>query len=1071
MVRKIVLSLIVVLGVTLSSFAQNKQISGSVFDATGAPVLGAAVTVENNTANGVSTDANGKFAMSVPADAVICVSSLGYVTQQRAVQDAKDFNFVLAQDATALDDVVVVAFGTAKKEAFTGSAKVVESEEISKVQTTSVANALIGRVAGVQTTSSSGSLGSSATIRIRGFGSINASNNPLWVVDGVPYDGDLNMINTSDIESMTVLKDAASNALYGSRGANGVIMVTTKKAKRGEARVTFDAKVGVNAKATQNYDVITDAGEYYEMHYSALKNSRTNAGYSDAEAHTWAASNLTGDSNGGLGYNVFNVPEGEYLIGSNGKLNPNAAYGNLVTGADGNEYLLTGDNWMDEAYMTGIRQEYTVTVSAANDRASFYGSMGYLDNKGIIEKSYYQRLTGRLKADYQAKNWLKVGANMAYTNYTSSDGNDEEGESGSSANVFAYTSIAPIYPVYIRDGEGNVMIDEYGYQMYDYGDAANYPNYRSYLQGSNALQGAWLDESLYEGNAMNATTFADFTITDGLVFTVNGGMSMDQYDYTSLASPYYGQFAPTGGYIWKSHNNSMSYNTQQLLNYNKSVGDHTFGLLLGHEYNASTFKTIYGTTSNVFSTGNLELSGAVVDGQGAGSYTSEYNTEGYFARAQYDYQSKYFLSGSFRRDASSYFAPQNRWGNFWSVGGAWILSKEDFLADTSDWLDMLKYKISYGSQGNDGIGSYKYTDTYSLGNNDGEIAVLFSSKGNEDITWETNANFNTGVEFALFKGRFGGNVDYFYRKTTDMLTYFSVPSSLGYSGYYDNVGDMVNKGLEIELYVDIIKTKDLTWSFDINASFIKNEITYIAEKNKTINVEGYDGYYAGTYFYGEGASLYTRYMPTYAGVDQSTGLSMWYVNEVDDEGNETGNKTTTTSYSEADYYLQDTSIPDVYGGFSTSVSYKGFDASIAFTYQIGGTVYDSGYAKYMTSPISSSVGYNYHVDLYDSWTPENTDTDIPRFSYQDTYSTSTSSRFLESASYLNISNINVGYTLPQDLTKSFGVNSFRVYLACDNVAYISARQGLDPRYSFTGSSNYSTYAPIRTISGGITLEF
>ncbi|MFR9514968.1 MAG: SusC/RagA family TonB-linked outer membrane protein [Rikenellaceae bacterium] len=1070
MVRKIVLSLIVVLSMTFGVFAQNKQVSGSVFDESGAPVVGATIIIEDTHA-GTTTGADGSFAISAPVDGVISVSYVGYVSQSVQIAGRTKLAFVLVADATLLDDVVVVAFGTAKKEAFTGSAKVVESDEIGKVQSTSVANALIGRVSGVQTTSSSGSLGSSPSIRIRGFGSMSTTVNsePLWVVDGVPFSGDLNLINTADIESMTVLKDAASNALYGSRGANGVIMVTTKKASRGEAKVSFDAKMGVNAKATKNYDIVDNAGEYYEMHYAALKNSRTNSGYDEAYAHQWAASNLTGNSNGGLGYNVYSVPEGEYLIGSNGKLNPNATYGNIVTGSDGTEYLLQGDDWMEEAYQTGVRQEYNVNISAANERSSFFASIGYLDNEGIIEKSSYERLTTRLKGDYQAKDWMKVGGNFSFTKYTSSSGNDGEGESGSSANVFAYTSLAPIYPVYIRDANGNIMIDEYGYQMYDYGDAANYPNSRPYLIGSNALQGAWLDEELYEGNAMSANGFADFDLTSKLRLTVNGGMSLDEYYYTSLANPYYGQFAPTGGYIYKVHDTEMNYNLQQLLNYNDSIGDHTFGVLLGHEYNVEESSYIWGVTSNIFSTDNLELSGAVVDGQSAASSKSTYNTEGYFFRGQYEYASKIYASASFRRDASSYFHPDHRWGNFWSVGAAWILSKEDFMSETSGWLDMLKYKISYGSQGNDGIGSYRYTDTYSLANNAGEIAVLFNTKGNEEITWETNANFNTGIEFSMYQGRFGGNVDYFNRKTTDMLTWFSVPTSLGYSGYYDNVGDMVNRGVEIELYADIIRTQDFTWSFDINASFIRNEITYIAEKNKTMTVDGSDGYYSGSYWYGEGCSLYTLYMRTYAGVDQATGSSMWYMDVENEDGSIS--KETTTNYSEADLYMQDTALPDVYGGFSTSIRYKGFDASIAFTYQIGGVVYDSGYATYMTSPTSASVGSNYHVDLYDSWTPDNTNTDIPRFSYGDAYSASMSSRFLTDASYLNISNINVGYTLPQDLTKSIGLNMFRIYLACDNVAYWSQRQGLDPRYSFTGSTNYSNYAPIRTISGGITLEF
>ncbi len=1072
MVRKITLSLIVLLCSALMALAQNRQVSGTVVDSDGTPVIGASVAVEN-TNLGTITGGDGAFSFSVPANGTLVVSFIGYETQSQAIAGKNSFKFVMVEDAQQIDDVVVVAFGTAKKEAFTGSAKVVESEEIGKVQTTSVANALIGRVSGVQTTSPSGSLGSSPNIRIRGFGSISAGNDPLWVIDGVPFSGDLNTINTADIETMTVLKDAASNALYGSRGANGVIMVTTKKASRGEAKITFDGKWGVNSKATQNYDVVTDAGEYYEMHYTALKNYRTNLGYDETSAHAWAASTLTGSGSGGLGYNAYTVPEGEYLIGSNGKLNPNATYGNLVSDAAGNEYLLQGDNWLDEAYQTGARQEYNVSVSAANERSSFFASLGYLDNEGIIEKSYYNRLTARLKADYQAKDWMKVGGNFSFTTYKSSEGNDEEDESGSSANVFAYTTLAPIYPVYIRDAEGNIMTDSYGYQMYDYGDGANYPSSRPYLTGSNALQGAWLDEELWEGKAMTANGFADFDITKGLKLTLNGGTSLNEYYQTSLANPYYGQFAPTGGYIWKAHYSDMNYNLQQLLNYNTSFGKHTFGALLGHEYNVETTSYIYGTTSNIFSTDNLELSGAVVDGQGAGSSSFLYNTEGYFARVQYDYDSKIFASASFRRDASSNFHPDNRWGNFWSIGGAWILSKEDFLSSTSSWLDMLKFKASYGSQGNDDInGAYntlRYTDTYTLANNSGEIAVLFNTKGNKNITWETNANFNTGIEFSTYGGRFGGGVDYFNRATTDMLTYFTVPSSLGYAGYYDNVGDMVNRGVEVELFADIIRTKDFTWSFDVNASFINNKITAIAAKNKTLNVEGYDGYISGNHFYGEDLPLYTYYLQTYAGVDQETGVSMWYKDVENEDGTIT--KETTTNYSEATKYLQGSAMPDVYGGFSTSVRYCGFDASIAFTYQIGGLVYDSGYANYMSSPTSASVGINYHVDLYDSWTPENTDTDIPRFSYGDTYSAYTSSRFLTDASYLNISNINVGYTLPQSLTEKFGVNMFRIYVACDNVAYWSQRQGLDPRYSFNGETSYYGYAPIRTISGGISLEF
>ncbi len=397
------------------------------------------------------------------------------------------------------------------------------------------------------------------------------------------------------------------------------------------------------------------------------------------------------------------------------------------------------------------------------------------------------------------------------------------------------------------------------------------------------------------------------------------------------------------------------------------------------------------------------------------------------------------------------------------------MSREDFMSGSEGWLDMLKYKASYGSQGNDGIGDYLYTDTYYLANNDGEIAIVFNSKGNENITWETNTNFNTGFEFSMFQGRFGGNVDYFTRKTTDMLFFFPVPSSLGYTGYWDNVGDMMNYGLEVELYADIIRTENFRWSFDINASLVKNKVTYLSDSNKSYSIDGYDGFISGNYYYAEGLPLYSFYLREYAGVDQSTGEALYYKDVENADGSISREK--TTDYTSADSYLVGSAMPDVYGGFSTSISAYGFDASIAFTYQIGGLVYDSGYASYMSSPIATSTGGNYHKDILDSWTPDNTDSDIPRLYYTDIYGTATSSRFLTDASYLNISNINVGYTLPQHITKSYGVNSLRIYVACDNVAYWSQRQGLDPRYSFSGSTNNNNYAPIRTISGGINLVF
>ena len=1065
MVRKIVLSLIAVFVFLAYATAQNRQISGTVSDANGHPVAGATVIVDG-TSLGTTTNTAGEYTLSAPVNGTLVVTFVGFEPQQLPIAGKTRINVTMKEDAQAIDDVIVVAFGTAKKEAFTGSAAVIKSDEIAKVQTSNVATALVGRVAGVQTSSTSGDLGKTPSIRVRGFGSINAGKEPLWIVDGMPYEGDLNNLNTNDIESMTVLKDAASNALYGARGANGVIMVTTKKAKSGDAVVTIDAKWGVNSKALEEYDVITSPAQYYETHFKALYGyyAQTNPA---AKAYALASSGLTSNGTGGLGYNVYTVPEGQALIGTNGKLNPNATLGRKII-YNGQEYWLTPDDWIDEAYQSAFRQEYNVNISGATERSSFYASLGYLDNTGIIKSSALERYTARLKADYQAKKWLKVGGNMSYAHFSNSNGNSNEGSASSTVNIFAFSAqMPPIYPVYIRDGSGRIMVDDNGYQMYDYGDKGNAGLTRPLLPGANGLQTSWLNKKKAEGNAFSGSGFVDISLYKGLKLTVNGSTNIDETRTTYLNNQYYGQFAEAGGTISKYHTRDIAYNLQQILNYNETFGKHNVGLMVGHEYYQKKYYYLSGTKSKLFSYDNEELGGAVVDGAGAHSYIDDYNSEGYFMRAQYDYAGRYFVSGSYRRDASSRFHPDHRWGNFWSVGAAWLLNQENWF--DAPWVNMLKLKASYGSQGNDNIGNYLYTDTYSIENNNGEIAVLFGQKGNPNITWETNTNLNIGTEFGFWNNRLSGSVDFFNRKTSDMLFAFSVPSSLGYSSYYANVGDMVNRGVEVELNADLIRTKNVLWSFNLNLTHVKNEVTYLAPEHKSTTVEGYKGYIDGSYFVGEGLPLYTYYLRSYAGVDPETGASLWYKDVKGDDGKIT--RTKTSDYTSATRYLHDSAIPSVYGGFSTSVSAYGVDFSISFNYQIGGKVYDSGYASFMSSPYGTTVGTNYHKDILKAWTPENKGSDIPRLQYGDQYTTSVSDRFLTDASYLNISNINVGYTLPSKITQKFGVQKLRVYLACDNVVYWSKRQGLDPRYSFTGATNFSNYSPIRTISGGVTVQF
>ncbi len=1048
--------------------AQSKRtVTGIVTSLTdGEPVIGASVLVKGTTI-GNSTDVDGQFTITnVPETAhTLVVSYIGMHTKEVKIENGT-MHIVLESETQMLDEVMVVAYGTATKSSFTGSAAVMKADQIEQTQVSNPLSAIDGKVAGVQMTNSTGQPGeSSPTIRIRGISSINAGNDPLIIVDGAPYSGSVSNISTTDIESMTILKDAASNALYGARGANGVILITTKKGNHsGDATVTLDAKWGSNSKAIQNYKYITDPAQYYETYYKALYNSRIAKGATAAEANVWANNNLISGANG-LGYNVYTIPDGQYLIGSNGKLNPNATMGNLVN-YNGQDYLLSADNWLDNAYSNSLRQEYNLSVSSGNDRTNFYASVSYLDNEGITDNSGYRRLTGRLTADTQAKSWLKVGGNIAYTHYDAKSTSDD-GTSNSSGNIFAVANqMAPIYPLFLRDASGNILVDANGNRRYDYGDGANAGMERPYYSLTNALSDAILNTNEKNGNSVNATGFGEIRFLNDFKFTSNNNVSVDEVRYNYTSNPYYGYAATSGGYNYVYHYRTMNYSFQQLLNWDHVYGKNTLGLLLGHETYSYRYTTLGGGKANILSETNKELDGAIVNTM-ISSNTTDYNNEGYLMRGQYDYDQKYFGSFSVRRDGSSRFHPDHRWGTFWSLGGAYNMHKEEWF--DVPWIDMFKIKASYGEQGNDNIGEFRYIDTYTLENGGGQVSVVPYQKGNSTITWEKNGNFNAGFEFSVLNSRISGSAEFFYRRTSDMLSWVSLPGSYGWTGYYDNIGNMQNVGVEIDLSANIIQTRDFTWSVNANMTWYKNKITSIYEKNKTMNIEGHGGYNSSYYYYGEGCSLYTFYLPSYAGVDED-GQALYYCDKTDANGNTY--RTTTTKYGdEATYYLQDSALPEVYGGFGTNLSYKGFDLTVNFGYSIGGKVYDSDYAAAMTSPTATSRGFAFHADILDSWSTTNTSSNIPRLAYGDQYTAAASDRFLTDASYLSLQNINFGYSLPQNICRKLKLQRLRFYISADNVWLWSKRQGLDPRQSFNGTASNSYYAPIRSISGGFNVTF
>ena len=764
-----------------------------------------------------------------------------------------------------------------------------------------------------------------------------------------------------------------------------------------------------------------------------------------------------------MGYLCYAVPDGQYLIGDNGKLNPNATLGNRVY-YKGKVYTVTPDNWLDESMRHTLRQEYNVSVNGGNDAAQMYASLGYLNEPGIAYGSGIKRYTAHLKSTLKANEWLKVGGNVNYAHT-----NTDQAGSNSGYNVFyAASRIAPIYPLYIRDGEGNIMTDQNG-KMCDYGDGAVNGLVRSVVAKQiNSLKDDQLQTNNSVANSFSLAGFADITPTfvKGLKLTLNGTVSDYEYRYTSTYQPFYGWGAMSypEGQVSKSHSRTYATNFQQLINYAHSFGDHNMTLLFGHENSTSTDEGVSATRSGMFSYfDNQELSGAIKV-QDGNSNQSKYNTEGYFFRGMYDYDGKYFAQASYRCDASSNFAPGHRWGSFYSFGGAWILTKEKWMESSKGWLDMLKVKASFGQQGNDGIGSNLYRDLYVVRNNNGEVAVTVSSKGNPNITWETNTNVNAGVEFGMFNNRLTGSLEYFYRKTTDMLCYVYYPKSYGYDGIYDNVGDMVNKGVELSLSYDAIRTKDLVWNINLNATHYRNKIVSLNPDNINSTLEGHGGYVSNFYFYGEGLPMYTWRMPKYAGVAED-GQSMWYVTD------EQGNTTTTTTYNDATDYNCGNPTPDIYGGFGTSVNFKGFDLAFNFSYSIGGKVLDEGYRNLMGSPTSTSLGYNFHKDVLKAWSEDNTSSNIPRFQFGDDYSNSTSDRFLTNGSWLSLNNINLGYTFPKVWSSKLGFSKMRVYASADNVCLWTKRKGLDPRTSSAGSPGTENYSFTRTISAGITLQF
>ncbi len=1072
MKNKFMLMLICLFMGGVSAFAQSYEVTGVVTDAdTGEIVPFTSVRVDG-TMTGAAAGADGTYSIPVPSDdAVLVFSFVGYKTRIVPVNGRAVVDVDLEPDKVALQETIVVAFGTATRESFTGSATVLSSETLSKRVTTNVTNALVGSTPGLQIKGASGAPGAdNGSINIRGLASWYADTSPLIIVDGAPYSASLSNIPQGDIESITVLKDAASAALYGARGAAGVIIVTTKTGQNRKAQINVDMKWGANSRAVQDYETISDPGKYMEAIYGEYFGYYH---YGQGQDFSTAHANANTTMLDHLVYNVYTVPNGEYLIGTDGKLNKNASLGYSYTYGD-ETYYICPDNWRDAAYNTSFRQEYNISVNGAMDKGSYYASIGYLSDDGVIEYSGYERISARLRADYQAAKWLKIGANVGYVS-SNTTSNPNLSTSGNSTNLMFYTSrIAPIYPIYVRvlDENGNPKIrtDERGEPQYDYGVAAsNYPGLtRPFLSTGNPLGSNRYNKVTTKRQQLTGAFNVDINFTKWLKFNANSNINWGHTNYSDFETGYYGPKVSVNGEIDKYQQDIVRQNHVQTLTYFDQYGRHGVNVMVGHEWYDEKETYLYAYAQGLFSEDIKEIN-AAANPLSSESYTAEYNVEGWFANAQYNYDSKYFFSASYRRDASSHFAKSHRWGDFWSVGGAWLMNKESWF--NSGAVDELKLKASVGQQGNDNIGNFAYVDLYSLtASSETSMSAAYTSMGNEEITWETTTNFNVGAEFSFWKGRLTGEVDYYRKKTSDLLFWISVPESAGTTGYYGNVGDIRNAGIEFSLAGSVIRNKNVDWNIYFNIAHNNDKILKLPDDK----VGEYGGFSEDNNWYKVGGHLYNYFYPKYAGVNDE-GMPLYWVDDSLDGSREYPGKnydSTTTNPNEATKYEWGNALPVVFGGFGTTLFLYGVDLSVTFDYQLGGKIYDNFYASLMhNNSTASDAGSAIHVDVLKSWTPDNTSSDIPRYWFGDQYTTSTSDRFLTSARYLNLQSITVGYTFPDKWVKTIGLSKLRIYGTGENLWFWSARKGLDPRYRYQSNASMNVYSQVRTIMGGIQITF
>ena len=1071
------------LGVT-SVIAQGRTISGKVVDAaTKAPIVGATVFVQG-TSNGAYALEGGTFTISNVEGAVnLDVTIMGYKDVVFPVAaSATNVTIEMTLSAVKMDEVVVVAYGSADKKSLTGSVAVVSSDAIESRPVTSVTSAIAGTAPGITMTSASGAPGSSPAIRIRGIGSINSSSAPLYVVDGVPFSGDISTISAEDIASMSVLKDAASTALYGSKASNGVVMITTKAGRKEKISFTVTVNQGIMYRATPEYDTV-DATQFYELGWETTRNDYYyDGGYTLADANDVATNkfmsnknmyNIMSDKNTGIQLADTDVVSLSQAVGApdgfmRASINPN---GEIMPG------YADDLDWFDAVTGIGYRQNYGISASGGSDKATYYTSIGYTDEDSYFDYTSFTRINGRAKVDVTPTKWLKLGTNIS-TSISNSE-NPYSDDSNAYMNPWFYArSMAPIYPVYNHDqSTGEYLLNSSGEKEYDQGfvikdaDGNVVKRQRGQNLGRHVIMEGSLNKSETQRVNLSAQAYAAITFLKDFKFTIDGSMNNDYYYNNSYDNTIIGDGAPAG----RASNDANRYLNQtfkQTLEWNRSFGEHSVDVLLGHENYLMDIHYLSAGRDSQVTQGITELANFATITGGYG-YKNAYRSEGYFGRLNYNFSEKYYFSASYRRDGSSKFAPENRWGNFWSVGATWIVSDEDFMSNAM-WVDFLKLRVSYGTNGNDGgfgsdyIGYYAYQPTYAITDYSTTAGTMWDSNGTPNLMWETAGALDVGVEFR-FWNRLNGSLGYFEKTNDDLIFAVPTPMSSGASSSLANVGSMVNRGIELALDVDVIRKGDWLWNVGMNMTWLQNEITSLPAGNE-------DGILDGSRKLMPGHSIYEFWLKQKGGIDPADGATYYKFDDTKDyKWTGTGAQFTgdngqqyTKNSDQALYEFSGDGLAPISGALTSNLTWKNLTLDLLFTYRIGGKAYD--YSYYSLN--SASLDSNIHMDVYtDSWRQPGDNASLPRLGTQNSHLYDFTNENLISNSYFAIQNITLSYAFPKKIANKLSLSGLSVFASGENLFQVSALKGYDAMSSFSGYSDDANFGSVAVVSMGIRVSF